>query len=486
MRRIFLIFLSAVLSAQIIYAENLKKITILSMNDFHAELNKAAVISSYVNYFRKTQNNVVWLMPGDYFKGSAIDSISKGKVSIEILNKFAPDVFSLGNHEFDWGADVLKERMKEAKFPFVCSNIVYESNPEKYFCQPYLIKEVNGVKILFVGVIMENLSGSIGKDRARGLKILPVKDAIEKICEKYGKNVNLTVVLSHQGLEKDESLARELSSEAGVDIIAGGHSHDLTENPEKINGIIITQDGSKGKTMGQLDINVNLETDSVKDYNWKALPMVPANEIEPDKTVTELLAKEEKAFAPGINEAIGKLTAPSDFHNFACDAAAEELAVDICFTNAGGIRKGLEGPEIKVSDIWEIFPFDDYWIKFKMSPSQLWKLLENNIKFDGENVIFSKSVVYNYDSSLPMGQRLMEVRVNNKIINNNDNKTLYSCATTDYLWNKLKDTESFKRNGGYQELAGTDYKELYIDYIRKHKVIESKLDNRARDVSQWH
>ncbi|MFH0806821.1 MAG: bifunctional UDP-sugar hydrolase/5'-nucleotidase [Elusimicrobiota bacterium] len=485
MKRLVLLIFSVFLSAQLIFAKNPAKVTILSMNDFHAEFNKAAIISSYINYYRKNQNNVVWVMSGDYFKGSALDSISKGKASIEILNKFAPDALSLGNHEFDWGADILEKRMKEAKFPFVCSNIVYESNPEKYFAQPYLIKEINGVKILFIGIIMENLDSLIGKDRALGLKVLPIKDTIEKICKKYGKDANLTVVLSHQGLREDELLAKELAPDAGVDIIAGGHSHALTENPEKINDIIITQDGAKGKTLGKLDVTVDLESRSVKDYDWKLIPMVETNEIKPDKTVTELLEKEEKVFAPGINEVIGRLTAPCDFHNFSCDAILEQLVVDSCFTNSGGIRKGLAGPEIKIRDIWEIFPFDDYWIKFKITPRQLWQLIESNIKFESERVIFSKSVKYTYDSSLEKGRRLIEVKINNKKIDRNDDKKLYSCATTDYLWNKIKGTEDFKKNGGYQELKDNDYKDLYIDYIRKHKVIESKLDDRAKDISQW-
>src|SRR3989339_429871 len=177
------------LSAGCVFAGELKEITILSMNDFHAQFypsvsvnnelaGGAAMIAGYVDHYKKKQNNVIWVVSGDFFKGSALDTATKGKASIEILNRFPPDAFALGNHEFDWGLGVLGRRMKEAKFPFICANLTLETDNRKYFTQPYLIKEINGVKVLFVGVIMEKLDNFIGKNNAKGLRTQPTWTAM--------------------------------------------------------------------------------------------------------------------------------------------------------------------------------------------------------------------------------------------------------------------------------------------------------------------
>ena len=92
---------------------NLKKLTILHSNDLHGDfmakevdkelLGGISMLSGYINKVRNEEENVLYTISGDMFRGSVIDSEYKGISTIEIMNMLAPDVVTLGNHEVDYG-----------------------------------------------------------------------------------------------------------------------------------------------------------------------------------------------------------------------------------------------------------------------------------------------------------------------------------------------------------------------------------------------
>lgn len=108
-----------------------KKFTILHSNDMHgdflaesAELDHKermigglALLSGYVNKVRQEEDNVLYLIAGDMVQGSLIDSEYKGLSTMQIMNFLAPDVVTLGNHEFDYGLPHLLFLERVANFP---------------------------------------------------------------------------------------------------------------------------------------------------------------------------------------------------------------------------------------------------------------------------------------------------------------------------------------------------------------------------------
>jgi 5'-nucleotidase/UDP-sugar diphosphatase len=133
---------------------NTKRFTILHSNDMHGDflaevqgekgelIGGLALLSGYINKVREEEENVLYVISGDMVQGSLIDSEYKGISTMEIMNYLAPDVVSLGNHEFDYGLPHLLFLEKMANFPIVNANL-YIKKYYKRLMRPYLI--INGL-----------------------------------------------------------------------------------------------------------------------------------------------------------------------------------------------------------------------------------------------------------------------------------------------------------------------------------------------------
>ena len=155
---------------------NTKKFTILHSNDMHgdflAEVQGAegrltgglALLSGYINKVRAEEENVIFVISGDMVQGSIIDSEYKGISTIEIMNYLAPDVVTLGNHEFDYGLPHLLFLEKMANFPIVNANL-YIKQYNKRLMRPYLILPKAGFDIMFIGIITDKVIDAIKSRR---------------------------------------------------------------------------------------------------------------------------------------------------------------------------------------------------------------------------------------------------------------------------------------------------------------------------------
>lgn len=460
----------------------------------------AASLAGYVDQFRKKEQNPVWVVTGDMFMGHYLDSLTKGKAMIEFLNMIPPDCFTLGNHEFDYGVEILKKRIDESKFPIVCANIKMDDG--KYLVKPYIIHEINGIKVLLIGVICQNLSRIVSVNRLgnieltdsksliKSIEVLDPKSAILEWTNKLDRDVDLTVVLSHSGLSADRRIARDLPPECGVDIIIGGHSHDLMEKPEVINGIIICQSGSKGRYLGYLQVDLDLREKHIESHSWELIPVL-CDKIEPNKAVERWLARRTKKLSKQMEKVIGNLEGEWSrdkdklewpVANFATDAIAEEMGVDIGIYNRGGIRKSLVGPKIRLKDIWGIFPFGNYMVSFRLTGRQVKTLLEKHLSFSGEHLFFSKSVRYTFDPKKTLGNRLVNLMIQGGPL---DPDRFYTIGTIEYLWGHAEkcfglSQKEIKANGGFAEYQDLIDRDIFIEKIRRIRNLKTQLDGRVK------
>ena len=259
--------------------ERYKKITLLHSNDMHGDFTAETVdekltggvslLSGYISRVRKEEKNTVYCIAGDMFRGSVIDSDYKGISTIEIMNAISPDVVTLGNHEIDYGLSHLLFLEKCAKFPIINANLYIKSNFTRLF-NPYKIIEIDGMKILFIGIITEEVIAQAKKDELIGsfVDIHEAAAEIGRICNAYNStDIDFTVLLTHIGFEEDKQLAAILDSNWGVDIIIGGHSHTFLEKPEIVNGIPIVQAGTGTDCIGRFDIVVDTQENCIDSYN---------------------------------------------------------------------------------------------------------------------------------------------------------------------------------------------------------------------------
>ncbi|MBP0985517.1 MAG: metallophosphoesterase, partial [Oscillospiraceae bacterium] len=205
-----------------------------------------SMLSGYLTKCRNEDPNVIYAIAGDMFRGSVIDSEFLGLSTIQIVNLLAPDVVTLGNHETDYGVAHLLFLEKMATFPIINANLYIKQNDTRLF-QPCYIMEIDGMKILFIGILTEEVISQTKGENVIG-SFIGIEDAaaeIEKICNAYnGLDIDLTVLLTHIGFEEDKKLAELIDPSWGVDIIVGGHSHTFLTEPAIVNGILIVQAGT--------------------------------------------------------------------------------------------------------------------------------------------------------------------------------------------------------------------------------------------------
>ena len=147
-----------------------KKITILHSNDLHGDflaeqvdeklVGGVSMLSGYIEKVRAEEPNTIYAIAGDMFRGSVIDSEYKGLSTIEIMNALAPDVVTIGNHEVDYGIAHLLFIEKCARFPIINANLYIKNTPTRLFT-PYKILRVDGMNILFIGIITQDVINQI-------------------------------------------------------------------------------------------------------------------------------------------------------------------------------------------------------------------------------------------------------------------------------------------------------------------------------------
>ena len=203
------------------------------------------MLSGYIQKVKKEEENCLYTISGDMLQGSVVDSEFKGISTIDIMNMLNPDVVTLGNHEIDYGLAHLLFLEKIAKFPIINANLYIRTTKTRLF-KPYYIKEIDGMKILFIGIITEDALSKTTSD-ALISTFVNVEEAareVERICNAYKRiDIDFTILLTHIGYENDLKLAELLDPELGVDVIIGGHSHTLLEQPTKVKDILVTQVG---------------------------------------------------------------------------------------------------------------------------------------------------------------------------------------------------------------------------------------------------
>ena len=248
---------------------DLRRLTILHSNDIHGDffakenhdnlVGGISMLSGYIHKVReKEENPVLYVISGDMLQGSIIDQEYKGISTILVMNMLEPDVVTLGNHELDYGLAHLMFLERCANFPIVNANLYIKPTETNLF-KPYHILEIDGIRILFIGIITEEV---IAKSKSEPLigSFICIEEAareVEYICNSYKDiDIDLTVLLTHIGFDQDLLLAQLLPKEIGVDLIIGGHSHTILEQTAQQNDILIAQVGSGTDQIGRFDLQI--------------------------------------------------------------------------------------------------------------------------------------------------------------------------------------------------------------------------------------
>ena len=379
---------------------NIKKLTILHSNDLHGDfmakeidkelLGGISMLSGYINKVRHEEENVLYTISGDMFRGSIIDSEYKGMSTIEIMNMLTPDVVTLGNHEVDYGLAHLLFIEKCAQFPIINANMYITTNGVRLF-KSHIIKEIGGMKILFIGLLTEEVLHSTKRDKLIG-SFVDVHEAaaeVGRICDSYRtEDIDFTVLLTHIGFEADIDLAKTLDPRWGVDIIIGGHSHTLLEKPEVVNGIPIVQAACGTNQIGRFDINVDTDNNCIDSYEWKLIP-IDDDYCPRDYALEAVIAKyktqTDKKYKRVVTRLADKYTHPkreeeTSLGKLITDAFKDALGLDIMMLGSGSIRAQEMGPIVMLEDLLQVFPYNDEVYRITVTGAQLKRMISFSLR----------------------------------------------------------------------------------------------------------
>ena len=444
------------------FAQDVRELTILHWNDFHArnmpyEISRkkdgqqvtylvggSASMLEYLNKFRDDHSLV--LNAGDDYQGTPISSLTKGFSQIKLLNNFRLDAFTIGNHDFDYGEYTLDSALKTANFEYLAGNL-YLTTQSRTFGKPYIIKDINGIKIGIIGEGPKELKTLTLPKNVTDITVLNTDSVINvSVGELKKDGCNLIILLSHNGYDEDSIFA---TRHPELNIIIGGHSHTPIFKPKEVNGVLICQAGSYGRYLGKLDIKYDLADKKITYHFGKLIETVFDSTIY-DKNQQQLVESMEEEIKPLLNEVIGTISADwkahgkfgSNLAQWQADIFRQKTNSDIGCINTGGVRRDLPKGNITVGDIWEINPFGNTINLIKVNGKLLREMITNHLvnafaknenKGGTPDLLVFSGLKVTVNSSMPInasGGFIVSLEVNGKPI---DDNMEYQIATNNYV-----------------------------------------------------
>ncbi len=419
------------------------EIRILHINDFHGfatgvrppgsteTVGGAPALSSLTNRLRQEKPSLL-VAAGDMIQGSNWTNLFKGRSVIELMNAMRFDASALGNHEFDFGLVALEARILEANFPFLAANVLGVRG-----VRAFTEFERGGLRIGCIGVVTEETAVATHPKNLSGVTLLPAEQATRTYVDRIRKSVDLVIVLSHLGYHRDLALAKEV---AGIDVIVGGHTHTRLNNHVQVGKTIIVQAGEHGKALGVLDLAV--EEGRIVSAASR-LEDVGVGQREGDPVIAALVDTYERQVDSLLSGVIGEAevyldgknsrTRETNLGNVVADAMRQFARADVAITNGGGIRADIPRGAIRVADVYDALPFDNYVVAVGMKGKELREALEHGVSgLETEDGSFPQvsGLSFVLSGRSPKGARVRDMRVGGRPI---DFEETYVVATNDFL-----------------------------------------------------
>ncbi|HWJ78724.1 MAG TPA: 5'-nucleotidase C-terminal domain-containing protein [Niallia sp.] len=451
-------------------SNDLLQVQLLGVNDLHGHLDTydhfngkkvggAEYLAAYLTKYRQENEHTFLIHAGDMVGGSPpISSLLQDEPTMEYLDLLQFDVGTIGNHELDEGIDEMKRLLiggfhpitgyfPGSKTPYISANII-DKKTNRHVFPPYLIKEIDGINIGFIGVVTTDTNLYIPPEHRDSIKITDEVTAINKAADELKKQgVKSIVVLGHissksnlDGTQPDEDFAKmapDIDDE--VDILFGAHNHQYTNTV--VDNKLIVQAYSYGKAFSQVNIGIDKKS---KDIIHKKAEIILTDHerVKPDADAIELIHKYKQKTDTYVNQVVGTLPDEvskkknkdgfSPLGSMIADSYKANMNTDFAFVHQGGVRGSLNKGAVKRKDLLTILPFGHKLVSTSLTGDQIKKVLEQQWRVnEKENILQVSGFSYTYDNQAPIGNRIKSLKeTNGKII---ERDKTYTVAITDYL-----------------------------------------------------
>ena len=478
-----------------LYSTTADELTIIHTNDIHARVVEGkydgmgmARIKTFIDQAKAASDKVLVLDAGDAFHGTTFATLEKGKSVVNVFNEVGYDVMVPGNHDFNYGQDVLLELAEMANFDMVAANV---KKGDADFLPPYVIKEVGGVKVGIFGLATPETTYKTHPDNVIGLDFQdPVTVAKAMVAELEGKT-DVIVALVHLG--NDTATKAEYKSETvamnvpGIDVIIDGHSHTTYENGLVVGDTLIASTGEYDKNIGV--VKIALVDGKAGTVTASLIDKATATEsLMENETVINLIASIKTAQDVILSQVVANTsvllegeranvrTMETNLGNLITDAMVAETGAQGALTNGGGIRSSIDMGDITKGEIITVLPFGNYIVTKNLSGLEIKAALEHGTAAypEAEGMFPHVSgITYTIDLNRPMGDRVVNIMIDGQYI---ANATEYLIATNDFLAAGGDGYELFTENEIVNEFKALD--EAVIEYAASRGTVAPIVENR--------
>lgn len=488
--------------------------TILHTNDLHSHaepfsergrvVGGLARLGHLIHSIKSNTPNTVVIDAGDMFQGTPLFTHYHGEVEVSLLNQIGYDMYTIGNHEFDDGAENLGKQLKNAKFDVLCTNIDAEAQPDlKAVIKPYVIKEIAGQKVGFLGVMtpeLERLSLSLGGIKIKHMNddwLIPVRATVKEIER---KGVNHIVAVTHCGTDFDQQISQAIPE---IDVIIGGHSHTRLDKAifvehDDSSKTIIVQTGSYGRTLGRLDLAFDKDGRmDAADTKYRLInitdkiPEDPAMKAYIDKKVEPLLPLRRTIVSQAEDAFDNRWTsypwdsALGDLITDALCEAGKSYGTTISVHNRGGMRGRIEKGPISLEKVQEILPFDNRLTFATIQGKALLGAIEHSVSGPaGGRFLDVHGLKIGYDPTRKRGERLVFALAEDKDGSYSpvDQNKEYKVAINNYTFQSGEgyDFKDAKNIVNTPERVGIPFRQ----YLEAHPSIKPQLPSRIVPITE--
>ncbi|MDA7506526.1 bifunctional metallophosphatase/5'-nucleotidase [bacterium] len=346
---------------------------------------------------------------GDVYQGTIEGYQTKGAIMIDAFNKMNYDGWVLGNHEFDWGLDVVSGAVERSQMPVITGNVTIDGkapgningNPFSKLA-PYVVKEVAGFKIGLVGLVTPGIPYWSRPELLKEFGVTPPLESLKQsVKELQSQKVDTIVCLGHMGWKRADDYANPvqdlLKKVPGIDIYIGGHTHQ--DRPSWYwSNVLCTQANYYGINCGRVDLSFDLESRKlVKRNAWTVLmddrvamdPLI----LESAKEAVATAEERRKVVIGEVKTTISSRGKTSPYWELLCkaflaSAAKHDGAADLVFHGTFG-TSDVE-PGIKtIDDAWKWLPYENWLVHATLTGAQI-----KTVVADAKNDRYSDRALY--------------------------------------------------------------------------------------------
>ncbi|HYF77993.1 MAG TPA: bifunctional UDP-sugar hydrolase/5'-nucleotidase [Symbiobacteriaceae bacterium] len=362
---------------------------VMHTNDIHAAIDNLPKMAAYVKAAKAQGGNVFFIDAGDNFSGNPVSDLNKGRPMIEALNQMMVDLNTVGNHDFDHGPADTQARRAESNFPWLSANTVVvdqSATPIQPFEGYKIFENDLGQRIGFIA--LTQTPPSTGTKNTVGLKFTDPVAAAQRLIAELRDDVNLLVVVSHNGNDWDHANAAALQ---GADLILGAHSHTDMGDPEYEAGIPIMQVGNGARKISDLVLTQTADVALTPGAAGNKWAVTTASMSAVDAGVAATIQYWKDLMAPELGRKIGYSTANMTsggakasqdigLGNLIADSLRDYMGADMGVWNNGGIRADLPKGDITMNSVYKVLPFGNFPWKVELTGAKMIELLTNSFK----------------------------------------------------------------------------------------------------------